>query len=85
MKICENGHLNVAKWLYGLNPIKYILQISENDLIIYYKILTLCKLEKILKSPKEEFSSILLENISKLSFFQAEKKIQERFLFSRLA
>ena len=33
------------------------------------------KLERILKSTKEGFSGILVENLSKLAFFQAEKKL----------
>jgi hypothetical protein len=33
------------------------------------------KLERVLKSTKEEFSGILIENLSKLAFFQAEKKL----------
>jgi hypothetical protein len=33
------------------------------------------KLERILKSTKEEFSGIFVENLSKLAFFQSEKKL----------
>lgn len=33
------------------------------------------KLERILKSSKEEFSGVLIENLSKLAFFQSEKKL----------